>query len=86
MSYGFNVRIHKGKIVNTETFGDLPDGQIAVNGHEDEWAKSIQVSRHDGDGLHVVGAQAFLPVKPYPVAMLSVPGEASETPPELKLG
>lgn len=79
MTYTIRMRIDDGKIVNHEVFGDIPDGQIEVAGHESPDLMSINVARHGPDGAPVLGAQhsesfarhVLMPVpdRPYPTAV-----------------
>lgn len=57
MSYTVKVTVSEGK-VSTETFGDIPDGMLTVNGHEDAGQASLSVARSAPGGELLQSASA----------------------------
>lgn len=77
MSYGIKIRAHGGKVVAHEFYGDVPDGQFDISGHNaDDWA-SLSVLRRTADNTYGEFAQhsSYKPGIQVYGSMLDVPEE-----------
>jgi hypothetical protein len=56
MTYGFTVRTDNGVTTLLNTYGEMPEGEHIVNGHDDGHHINIQITRRDASGRYVIRA------------------------------
>ena len=57
MSYAITVTVKLGTAVVT-TSGEVPDGEFAISGHEDDSQRSLNLTHRGADGRYLQSSSA----------------------------
>jgi hypothetical protein len=72
VSYGISLKIERGFILLANVYGDLPEGQFDITGHQAETQEDLGVNRRNADGTFAGAAHHSHAITPPAGAEASV--------------